>query len=81
MVFDGDNSQSPRRDIKHQWHDGDLVERKDHRSRREQDMGLLNKLIGVCCGGIFVMLVDLVMIHGCSLGISMFILSLMIKEE
>ncbi|KAG4395635.1 hypothetical protein GLYMA_19G004200v4 [Glycine max] len=38
MVFDGDNSQSPRRDIKHQWHDGDLVERKDHRSRREQDM-------------------------------------------
>jgi len=44
-------------------------------------MGLLNKLIGVCCGGIFVMLVDLVMIHGCSLGISMFILSLMIKEE
>nr|KYP35909.1 Retrovirus-related Pol polyprotein from transposon 297 family [Cajanus cajan] len=46
MVFDGDNVESPRRDVKHQRHDrDDPVERigrkenfKDHRSRRDQEM-------------------------------------------
>ena len=39
MVFDEDNSQHPRQDVKHQRHDrDDPVERKDHRSRRDQDM-------------------------------------------
>ncbi|KAK7313898.1 hypothetical protein VNO77_39103 [Canavalia gladiata] len=46
MVFDGDNSESPRRDVKHRRHDRDDLEKKDrnenfneHRSRRDQDMG------------------------------------------
>ncbi|TKY68586.1 Peptidyl-prolyl cis-trans isomerase CYP59 [Spatholobus suberectus] len=46
MVFDGDNPESPRQDVKHQRHDrDDPVERKgrkenfkDHRSHRDQDM-------------------------------------------
>ncbi|CAJ1978395.1 unnamed protein product [Sphenostylis stenocarpa] len=51
MVFDGDNPESPRQDIKHQRHDrDDPVDRKgrsdnfkDHRNSRDQDRGDSNR--------------------------------------